>query len=64
MVELDRIQVEIPCPAYGFYSRIFFRQARLRDVDICGDYKANIRLDDHMNECRKAVRSVRRALAD
>jgi hypothetical protein len=31
-------------------------------VVICRGCKSNIQLDDHMNECRKARQSLRRAL--
>ena len=64
MINLDRYKIDIPCPKCGFYNSIVFRQARLLDVIICGGCKINIRLDDQMNECRKAVRSFRQALQD
>ncbi len=62
MVNLDKHTMEFACPYCGFYNAIFFIQARLRDVIICRGCKSNIHLDDHMNECRKARQSLRRAL--
>lgn len=62
MINLDKHRIEIPCPSCGFYNPIVLRQARLRDVIICRGCKANINLDDQMNECRKAIRSIRRAI--
>ncbi|CAE6765876.1 hypothetical protein R75777_03659 [Paraburkholderia nemoris] len=62
MVELDHVRLDIPCPRCRFLNGIRYRDARLRDVLICRGCKSNIRLDDSMNECRKARRSVRAAL--
>lgn len=64
MISLDRAAVDISCPRCRFQNSIFYRQARLRDVIICRGCKTNIRLDDHMNECRKARRQLNRALAE
>lgn len=61
---IDNVEIDIPCPKCGFFNPIWFRQARLRDVIICRGCKVNIQLDDQMNECRKAERSVRQAFAD
>jgi hypothetical protein len=63
MIDLDVLNIDITCPRCGFYNEISFRQARLRDVIICRGCKANIQLDDHMNECRIARQSLSRALA-
>jgi hypothetical protein len=62
MFSLDKHTIEFACPHCGFYNSIFYIQARLRDVIICRGCKSNIQLDDHMNECRKARQSLRRAL--
>lgn len=64
MFNLDRVSLDVPCPECRFENTIFYRQARLRDVLICRGCKANIRLDDHMNQCRKARQQVNRALQD
>lgn len=58
MVNLDRQTVECPCPGCGFYNSVFWRQVRVRGVIICRGCKANIQLDDHMNEYRKLSRKV------
>lgn len=62
VVNFDKFEVDVPCPKCGFYNPIYLKQARLRDVVICRGCKINIRLDDQMNETRKAVRSLRRAM--
>jgi hypothetical protein len=62
MVDLDNFDIEFPCPKCSFYNKIKYKQARLRDVIICRGCKINIILDDHMNECRKARVSVKRAI--
>jgi hypothetical protein len=62
MFDLDRITIDFPCPSCGFQNPATIKQARLRDAVICRGCKANIRLDDQMNECRKAVRQVRKSL--
>lgn len=64
MINLDRFQFSVNCPRCGFSIDIFYRDARLRDVLICRGCKANIQLDDHMNECRKARRQVNSALQE
>ncbi len=61
MINFDNMEVEIQCPKCRFYNPISLKQARLRDVVICRGCKVNIRLDDQMNETRKAVRSMRSA---
>ena len=62
MINLDKHTIEFECPKCGFYNPIFLKQARLRDVIICRGCKVNIQLDDQMNECRKAIRGVHKAL--
>lgn len=64
MIDLDRFEFEIECPNCDFSTKILYRDARLRDVLICRGCKANIQLDDHMNECRKARRQVAEAIRD
>jgi hypothetical protein len=62
VIDLDRIEFEVACPRCNFATKIFYRDARLRDVLICRGCKANIQLDDRMNECRKARRQVNAAM--
>jgi len=62
MTDIDKITIEFQCPKCGFYNKIFFKQARLRDVIICRGCKNNIQLDDQMNECRKAEQAIKRAM--
>lgn len=64
MLNLDKHIVGFPCPLCRFYNYFYLRQARLRDVIICRGCKSNIQLDDHMNECRNAVRRVKQALQE
>ena len=64
MFDLDRHQFDVACPSCPFYTRIFYRDARLRDVVICRGCKQNIQLDDHMNECRKARDELNKALRE
>lgn len=62
MINIDKHEVDFQCPNCDFYNTVQIKQARLRDVVICRGCKSNIRLDDQMNETRKAVRSTRRAM--
>ena len=62
MINIDQHEIDFQCPNCNFYNTIQIKQARLRDVIICRGCKSNIRLDDQMNETRKAVRSIRRAM--
>jgi predicted RNA-binding Zn-ribbon protein involved in translation (DUF1610 family) len=64
VIDLDRIALDFECPKCGFFNGFFFRDARLRDVLICRGCKANIQLDDHMNECRKAHQQVNKAMRE
>lgn len=64
MIDLDRFTFEMECPKCSFATKIFYRDARLRDVLICRGCKANIQLDDHMNECRKARRQYLSAIQE
>ena len=61
MIDMGDETIDFPCPRCGFYNPIFLKQARLRDVVICRGCKTNIQLDDQMNECRNALRAIRRA---
>lgn len=61
---IDPVEIDVPCPKCDFSNPIWIKQARLRDVIICRGCKSNIQLDDHMNEVRNVVRSVRRAFDD
>ena len=62
MISIDKHEVDFQCPNCNYHNSIQIRQARLRDVVICRGCKSNIRLDDQMNETRKFVRSIRRAI--
>lgn len=64
MIDFDKHGIDIRCPECSFYNPIWLKQARLRDTIICRGCKANIRLDDQMNETRKAIKSIRRALIE
>ncbi|RSZ31568.1 hypothetical protein [Variovorax sp. 3P27G3] len=64
MIDIDRFSFDVECPECRFATKIFYRDARLRDVLICRGCKANIQLNDHMNECRKVRSQVSSAIAD
>lgn len=64
MIDIDRFEFEVECPNCDFATKIFFRDARLRDVFICRGCKANIQLNDHMNECRKGHKQVAAAMQE
>jgi predicted RNA-binding Zn-ribbon protein involved in translation (DUF1610 family) len=64
MLDLDAFEIEVPCPECGFYTRVLLKQVRVRDVVVCRGCKANIQLEDHMNEYRKGRKQVRRTFQD
>ncbi len=64
MINLDKQEIAFQCPRCNFFNNIQLRQAKLRDVVICRGCKANIRLDDQMNEIKKIIRSIRRSMAE
>jgi hypothetical protein len=61
---IDNTPVSTTCPVCEFYNTFTIKQARLRNIVICRGCKANIQLDDHMNECRKATRQIERAIVE
>lgn len=61
---LDSTVISTPCPLCDFENHFTFKQARLRDVIICRGCKANIQLDDQMNECKNAVRRTGRMMSE
>lgn len=64
MLELDKHQLDLPCPRCGFYNPATLKAVRLRDAIICRGCKVTIRFEDHMNETRKAVRTINRAVRE
>src|SRR6266581_393430 len=59
MIDLDGHTIEVECPRWRFYNPITLKQVRLRDAIICRGCKVTIQLEDHMNETRKAIRSIK-----
>lgn len=62
VIDLDGHRLDFPCPRCKFFNTFTLGQVRLRDAVICRGCKATINLDDYMNETRKAIRSISRAL--
>lgn len=52
--DLDKMTFDIACPQCEFLVSVRYRDARFHDVLICRGCKANLRLDDNMNQFRKA----------
>jgi transcription elongation factor Elf1 len=63
MFDLGKYDIDFECPSCGFYNHFYLKQARLRYVIICRGCKANIQLDDAMNEVRKSIRKINKAIA-
>lgn len=61
---IDGAEIDTTCPRCGFTNPVWLKQVRLRDVIVCRGCKANINLDDHMNEVRNAERATRQAVAE
>ena len=61
---IDNTPVSAACPICEFHNTFTIKQARLRDMIICRGCKANIQLDDEMNECRKVTRQIERAITE
>lgn len=64
MFNIDKEGIELACPRCGFYNPVTLKQIRLRDAVICRGCKVTINFEDHMNETRKAVRSINRAFRE
>ncbi len=62
MLDLGKHSLDVACPRCQFYNRVTLQQVQLRDAVICRGCKCTINFEDHMNETRKALRSIRRAL--
>jgi len=63
-MDLSKQKIGIHCPSCDFLNYVTLRQVQIRDVIICRGCKANIQLEDHLNTVRKALRSIRRELAN
>ncbi len=61
---IDNAPVSVACPVCEFHNTFTIKQARLREMIICRGCKANIQIDDDMNECRKVTRQIERAMAE
>jgi hypothetical protein len=64
MFDLDNYSFDVECPRCYFYNPLSLKQVRLRDAVICRGCKTTIKLEDHMNETRKAIRSIHNAVRD
>ncbi len=64
MIDLDKLEIDFKCPKCDFYNKAYIKQVRLRDVVICRGCKTNIRLDDQMNQAKKAVRDINRSMRE
>ncbi len=64
MFDLDLQDLEIRCPECRFFEEVRFREVRMRNVYICRGCKLNLRLDDHMNEFRKARKQFTKIIDD
>ncbi len=60
MITIEDQQVDIACPLCRFLNPVTLKQVQAGDIVICRGCKRNIRLFDHFNTVRKALRSVRR----
>lgn len=64
LINLDRHSIDIACPRCKFFNTVTLKQVRIRDAVICRGCKVTIRFEDHMNETRKAIRSINRAMQE
>lgn len=64
IIDLDKQPIDFTCPVCRFHNQVSFKQIRLRNAIICRGCKVNIRLDDYMNECRKARKNIGQAMRE
>jgi hypothetical protein len=64
MFDLDKLEIEIPCPRCGFYEPVTIKQVRLDDVVICRGCKSNLRLVDQMHQVANARGQLAAALRE
>ena len=62
MFDLDKFEIEIPCPRCRFYTPVTLKQIRLEDVVICRGCKVNLNLIDHMHQVANARIRIAAAL--
>ena len=62
MTPLDYIEFDIGCPRCRFSNAVYLKQVVARDVVICRGCKANLQLDDYLNEARRAKRQIEASL--
>jgi len=62
MFDLDKFEIEVPCPRCGFYEPVTLKQVRLDDVVICRGCKVNLQLFDQMHQVANARRQLAAAM--
>ncbi len=63
-MNIQNVTIQLTCPKCGFENPVTLKQIRLRDAVICRGCKVTLRFEDHLNETRKATRSIARAFRE
>jgi len=64
MINLGKHKIVFQCPSCGFSNNATIKQVRLNDILICRGCKRNIRMVDHSDTTKKALRSFSRAIRE
>lgn len=62
MINLGKRKIGFQCPSCGFSNKATIKQVRIDDLIICRGCKRNIRMVDHFDTTKKALRSFNRAI--
>ena len=61
---LGKHEIDFQCPSCGFSNKATIKQVRINDLIICRGCKRNIRLVDHFDTTKKALRTFNKALRE
>lgn len=64
MINLGKHKIGFQCPSCGFSNKATIKQVRINDLLICRGCKRNIRMVDHFDTTKKALRSFNRAIRE
>ena len=62
MINIGKQKIGFQCPSCGFSNKATIKQVRINDTLICRGCKRNIRMVDHFDTTKKALRRFNKAI--
>ena len=63
-LNLDKIEIEFPCPNCGFSNKASLQQIRLGEIVICSGCHNNIKLVDEDASTQRAIERIKESFKD